>query len=349
MAGRANPLTKRVTTPASAEFTWSMPAGDFRAFMDSMQRLGYDTAPLMGVAGLKDADLADPDVRIPCEALGAIASLAQRTRFTPNLPLELARVTPLGAYPLLDYVVVTSDTAGSAVRQLARYARLVGNPVVIDVHDDSGTDVRVELSSGTAPFGIEFLASLMILHLHRETDGRFAASSIAFRHALDDAHAFGQILGCTVRSGSSWSGMVVPQEAWQLPLRRRDPVLRGLLESQADDLLARLPQRAGLVAEVQRALTARVISGDARIGTIARQLAMSGRTLQRRLAAEGVSYQQLVDDARKEAAWRYLAEPTLAIGEVAYLVGYSEPAPFHRAFKRWYGMTPDAARRRGPA
>jgi hypothetical protein len=67
--------------------------------MDSMQRLGYDTAPLMGVAGLKDADLADPDVRIPCEALGAIASLAQRTRFTPNLPLELARVTPLGAYP----------------------------------------------------------------------------------------------------------------------------------------------------------------------------------------------------------------------------------------------------------
>ena len=232
------------------------------------------------------------------------------------------------------------------MRQLARYARLVGNPVVIDVHDDSGTDVRVELSSGAAPFGIEFLSSLMILHLHRETEGRFTASSINFQHAPDDAHAFAQILGCTVRGGSSWNGVVVPRESWQLPLRRRDPVLRGLLESQADAALARLPQRGGLAAEVQRALTARAISGDARIGTIARQLAMSGRTLQRRLAAEGVSYQQLVDDARKEAAWRYLAEPTLAIGEVAYLVGYSEPAPFHRAFKRWYGMTPDAARRR---
>jgi AraC-like DNA-binding protein len=80
--------------------------------------------------------------------------------------------------------------------------------------------------------------------------------------------------------------------------------------------------------------------------TVARQLAMSGRTLQRRLAAEGVSYQQLLDDTRKEAAGRLLIESTLAIAEVAYLVGYSEPAPFHRAFRRWYGVTPEAFRNR---
>ena len=73
---------------------------------------------------------------------------------------------------------------------------------------------------------------------------------------------------------------------------------------------------------------------------------MSGRTLQRRLASEGVSYQQLLDETRKEAAVRYISEPTLAICEVAYLVGYSEPAPFHRAFKRWYGMTPEAFRQK---
>ena len=78
-----------------------------------------------------------------------------------------------------------------------------------------------------------------------------------------------------------------------------------------------------------------------RIDALARELAMSSRTLQRRLAAERVSYQELLDDVRKQAAARYLAEPTLAICEVAYLVGYSEPAPFHRAFRRWYGMTPE--------
>ena len=85
------------------------------------------------------------------------------------------------------------------------------------------------------------------------------------------------------------------------------------------------------------------------MGAIARQLAVSGRTLQRRLAAEGVSFQQLVDDARKEAAGRYIGEASLAISEVAYLVGYSEPAPFHRAFKRWYGMTPEGFRQQTKA
>jgi AraC-like DNA-binding protein len=143
---------------------------------------------------------------------------------------------------------------------------------------------------------------------------------------------------------ASWSGVSVPGEAWQLPLRRRDLILRHMLEGHANEILARLPARTGLALEVQRALTSRVAGGDIRIESIARQFAMSARTLQRKLADEQISYQRLLDDARKEAAGRYITESSLAIGEIAYLIGYSEPAPFHRAFKRWYGMTPDAFR-----
>jgi AraC-like DNA-binding protein len=60
------------------------------------------------------------------------------------------------------------------------------------------------------------------------------------------------------------------------------------------------------------------------------------------LAEEGTSFQKLVDEARREAAGKYLRQSALAIGETAYLLGYSEPAPFHRAFKRWYATTPEA-------
>jgi len=133
---------------------------------------------------------------------------------------------------------------------------------------------------------------------------------------------------------------------WELPLRRRDPVLRHLLEVQADAVLSRLSPRTGFASDVQRVLASRVAGGDASVSAVGREFAMSDRTLQRRLAAEGVSYQDLLDDARKEAAGRYLRDSTLAIGEVAYLVGYSEPAPFHRAFKRWYGVTPQDFRRK---
>ena len=345
MTARANPLTERVTNRASsAGSEWSAPSGEFRVLLDSLGRLGYDAGTLLARAGLDDVNLGDPDARIPCEAYGTVLSRAQQERFTPNLALELARLTPMGAYPLLDYLVLTSDTVGAGVQQLSRYFRIVGNPVVIHPREDVDP-IRVEISA-PAPFSVEYVASLMVLHFRNETDGRFAAALVAFQHNPDDAVGFGRILGCPVQPAASWNGVALPLEAWRLPLRRRDPVLRQVLESQANNILARLPTRSGLALEVQRALAARVAGGDTQIGSLAREMAMSGRTLQRRLAAEGVSYQELLEDARKEAAGRYMSESTLAICEIAYLVGYSEPAPFHRAFKRWYGMTPEAFRQK---
>lgn len=347
MAARAISLTGRATTPASdTVYLWSMPAHDVRTFVNGLGRLGYDRDALLASAGLSDAGLEDPDVRIPCEVLGTILSSAQRTRFTPNLGLELARISPLGTSPLLDYLVVTSDTVGAGVRQLARYLRLIGNPVFLEVDDAGGGEICVAMGSGAAPFSYEYVASLMVLHFRAETDGRFAATSISFQHTPDDVGQFERILGCAVRGASEWNRLSISPDAWHLPLRRRDPVLRHVLESHADHIAARLPKRHGLALDVQRALAARVAGGDTRIGIVARELAMSGRTLQRRLEAEGVSYQQLLDDARKEAAGRHISDPALAICEIAYLVGYAEPAPFHRAFKRWYGMTPDVFRQK---
>jgi AraC-like DNA-binding protein len=109
-------------------------------------------------------------------------------------------------------------------------------------------------------------------------------------------------------------------------------------------LVERLSNRTGVALEVQRVLVARVTGGDTKIESVASQLTMSARTLQRRLTEEGVSYQELLDGARKQAAEQYLSESSLAIGEVAYLVGFSEPAAFHRAFKRWFGLTPERFR-----
>ena len=251
MTAHANSLTERVTKPAaSSGSAWTMPANDLRALINAIGRCGYHVDTLLASAGLRDNDLNDPDARIPCEAVGALLSRAQQERFTPNLALELARLTPAGAYPLLDYLVLTSDTVGAGVRQLAHYFRLIGSPAVIDLHEDVDP-VRVELTGAPASFTVEFNASLMILHFRNETDGRFAAANVSFRHTPDDVVGFERVLGCPVQPASRWNGVSVPLEAWRLPLRRRDPVLRQILESQANDILARLPNRSGLALEVQ--------------------------------------------------------------------------------------------------
>ena len=98
MAARANSLTEHATDAVRhVDYAWSMPATDVRAFLEAFERLGYGAERLLASAGIPTADISDPDARIPCEHFGRIVSAAQEQRFTPNLAMELARVTPLGA------------------------------------------------------------------------------------------------------------------------------------------------------------------------------------------------------------------------------------------------------------
>ena len=188
--------------------------------------------------------------------------------------------------------------------------------------------------------------TLNLLHFREQTENQFRASDASFCHTPDDVAEMERVLGCPVYPGASWNGWALARETWQLPLRRRDPGVSRLLQRQADEAMARLPPMEDVAADVRRALAPRLGGGDTRIETIARALATSSRSLQRRLAVAGVSYRQLLDQARKEAAEGFLRDSRFAIGEVAYSLGYSEPAAFDRAFRRWRNETPQAFRQR---
>jgi len=154
---------------------------------------------------------------------------------------------------------------------------------------------------------------------------------------------FSKILRVPVIPGSTWSGFQLSPEAATLPLRRRDPTLHGVLENAAKGLPS-AASPSDLASDLRRALAARLMGGDLRVQSVARALGTTSRTLQRRLAESGLSYNEVLDAMRRDAAAQYLAGESFSIGEIAYLLGYSEPAAFHRAFKRWHGTTPAAYR-----
>ena len=321
------------------------PVRDLRAFLDAFGRLGYDTGDLLSAAELKPSDLEDPDSQVPCSATGAIIARAQKLRPFLNIALRLAVETPLGAYPLLDYLVVSSDSVGEAFERLQRYLRIVGNPVDLEIFADQDP-ARVVASCPSSPFALEYVLSLAVLHLGRETGGRLKVAALEFAHSVDDVAEFERRLRCPVHAQSGWSGFLIPRVSWQLPLRRRDAILHGVLRRQADEVVARSPRITSAAFEVARLLALRVAGRDTRLQVLARQMGTSARTLQRKLAEEGVSYHALLEEARRRAAEGYLAEPTLSVGEIGYLLGYSEPAAFHRAFRRWHRSTPAAYRQR---
>ena len=346
MTARADRLTKRAN-PSDREgpVPSSDPAGTVRVFVDALERLDYRMEPLLAAAGISRPDLDDPDTRIPCTVWVTMFCRALEERPMKNAGMRLATVTPIGAFPLIDYLIVTSRNIGEGLERLARYLRLGEAPSIPTLQ--TGEDpIRVIFEGRDTPMSAEFSVTLNVLHFREETEDRFRAAYASFSHTPDDVAEMERVLDCPVHTGASWNGWALSRETWQLPLRRRDAVLGQLLQRQADEAIGRLPPMDGVALDVRRALASRVGGGDTRIQAVARTLATSARSLQRRLAAAGCSYQQLLDLARKDAAERYLSDSPLSIGEVAYLLGYSEPAAFNRAFKRWHDETPQAFRKR---
>ena len=313
-----------------------------------LAQLGYDLDSLLAMAGLQREDVENPDAVISPSACAAVLAAAQRERRVANLPLQLAVHTPIGTTPLLDYLIVSSESVGQGLERLARYLRLV-NPGIRLVVDRDSHPVRVVIERARGAFETELTVALSVLRFRRETDEQLQAAHASFTHEPDDVAEYAEVLGCPIRVRASWNGWVLSKAAMSLPLRRRDPVLRRWLERQAADILARLPAHGDVRDEVRSALSNQLTAGDMRIDVVARRLATTPRTLQRRLSRAGTSFAALCDDARKRAAQTYLADMTLSIAEVAYLLGYSEPTAFHRAFKRWHGTTPHAFRARTAA
>jgi AraC-like DNA-binding protein len=316
-------------------------AGAVRGLLGAFERLGHHVPSLLSAAGLKPSDLDDPDARIPCAAVGAVFGIAQQRRPLKSLGLRLAQETPLGAYPLIDYLIVTSSTVGEGLRRYARHSLLTGAPLHIEIREDERPiRVIIDFPSGDS----EYTISLTLLHLRREAACTLRAEWVSFAHQPDDRAAFEEVFGCPVRVNAPWSGFALSYEAWQLPMRRRDAILQRVLERHAADVVAKIPAGDDWVTQLRRVLARRVAGGDTRVSATARDLGTSVRTLQRRLATTGISYQEVLDQSRCQAAERHLADAALSIAEVAWLIGYSEPSAFHRAFKRWRGVSPHSFR-----
>jgi AraC-like DNA-binding protein len=124
-----------------------------------------------------------------------------------------------------------------------------------------------------------------------------------------------------------------------------NPELARINDQTVIDYLARF-DRENTAMQVRSRLIEHLPAGNPRHAAIARALNLSPRSLQRKLKNEGTSFKTLLENTRRELALQYVRESHRSLGEVAYLLGYSEPGNFTRAFTRWTGMAPQDFRYR---
>jgi AraC-like DNA-binding protein len=316
--------------------------------------LGADLPQLLAATGFDPTVLDDPDARISLVQEEALWQQAVRQTGDPAFGLHAAELLRPGAFDVLDYAVRTAPDLREALQRLVRYHRLVHDLAVFTVNEAPGQAACIEhrfAVPGIQPcrHALEFKFASVLVIGAQVTGAPMQALQVSFPHAAPPAlDEYRRIFGVEPVFMAPAATLTLGRDLLARPLAADAGLSRIVLE-HADRLLQARQQEAdgadGLVARVSRCLAEHLCNGPPSLSALARQLHMSERSLQRRLEAEGTRFAALVDAVRKDLALRYLADPRLALGEVAYLLGFAEPSPFHRAFKRWTGTTPAAMRR----
>ena len=314
---------------------------------------GASRDAIEAAAGFSASQAADPDARISLTVESALWDAGARLTGDPDFGLHSAERLRPGMFDVIDYAIRTAPNLRVALERLARYNRIEHDVAVFTIID-RGDVTRVEhrFGGGTAVqsrHAAEFTLAATVVVGGQLTGTHVAPRAVAFLHAPPASTTeHERVFGVTPSFLQAVNAVEWHRDTLERPNPNADPALARTILRHAEALLAARPEPVASHSDRVRAiLTSGLGDGDVTLARVARMLKMSERSLQRRLADEHVTFDGLLDDLRRQLATRYLADPTIGISEVAYLLGYSEPSPFHRAFKRWTGTTPADARRGG--
>ncbi|MCY1274418.1 putative HTH-type transcriptional regulator [compost metagenome] len=327
----------------------SVSASITQAVLHAAQRLGLARDDLLAACGLQETQLSDPDARVPFAVQEHLWRLLGERLPVTEPGLAIGRHLAPGPFSVLGYLLQSSATLGDALAAGLRYQRLVGEGGEL-LLDERGDELRLiyrplhpELPA-TRTRVLALMAFWVQMMVPLLDDFRLLRAD--FGHAEPAELApYAEVFGAPLRFAASDYALVLPASLRGAPLIQANPPLQQLLRQHAEALLARLPSE-GLVARVVTLLGAQLAHGEPDRAELARTLHLSERTLQRRLAEEGSSYQQLLNDTRRQLAERHLRDGQLPAAEIALLLGYSEPSVFFRAFRHWTGLTPGEYRAR---
>lgn len=297
-------------------------------------------AELFAKADLTKEIALDPEARVSPAQFCVAWAEALRLSGDPALALAIAKATPPGAFGIVEYVCRSQKTLKGALEQWCRYLAILDDAVEVRLEGASLRVVRE--SEAPAPASHELCFALVFLRA-RELAKGVTVAEVRYTHRSSEAERHRAFFGAPVVFGARHTEMIFDRDVLDLPLATADENLAAILVPAAEEKRARRPKEPPFTDQVSRALRSALSTDDAQLGAVAKRMGMTGRSLQRRLKDEGTSFQDLREKTRRALASHYLAED-LSLSEIAFLLGFSEPSAFFRAFKRWTGKTPLEAR-----
>src|SRR5881227_1053499 len=334
-------------------------AGYPKALLDFAVSRGAHRRTLIARSQLCPEDLEDQDNRIPLANYLALLKAGIELCNEPALSLLFGEAVRLQDISLVGLIGVAFDNVESVRRQVNRYA-----PLTLDA-DDGGTADAIEFVRENGDVWMKFTSELykanplltesgfarnvcgaralvasMLASLPSLANLQFP-KAIRFTHAEPSYRAeYDRIFGVPLFFGSHMNALLIDEAILNMKLPRTNPYLSEIMSARADELLKSLERSKTLRGRVENLLVPVLHTGEATVEMIASKLGLSRQTLFRKLKAEGVTFEQVLDELRHQLALYYLNGKKVSVNQTAYLVGFSEPASFSRAFKRWTGSSP---------
>lgn len=257
--------------------------------------------------------------------------------------LRLARGIAPRHFGVVGFAALACKTLGEALQRLERYHRSVYDANVAQVRPCAeGISIEWGVERGRPGPLVDETAIAALVQLTREFTGQpLRALAVDFVNRRPaDVRPYEDFFGGPVRFDQPATRVVLAARDLALPLRGADAALLALLDAQAERLLQEVASVSEPVGVWRQALVGLIRAGRNSLADLAHSLQMSPRSLQRRLAEQGQSFQALLGQTRQQLAEAYLRDPNVELAEVALLLGYSEQSAFTRAFRQWTGQAP---------
>ena len=314
---------------------------------------GQSRAQVLEAAAIDPALLNGSDERIPARALYAVHRAIERLLGNDTWALEIAEALPKGSYGVAEYIFRSQNTLEESLRAVVRYFSLLSEITELRLAQSSrgivleATHLDPEIRGSVHRTLYQNLLSA-ILHLAREITGEhLVPERVEFPFAApSDLTKYSQVFGVAPQFDSETATMYFDHVAASTSVMGADPNLSGILERHADQLLSRKLGDSEFLVSVRKVVLKQLHGGDTSLETIARQLSMSNRSVQRRLGESGLTFKEVLSEMRYTLARQCLEESRFSVDEIAFLLGYSDNSAFVKAFKRWSRVTPGQYRAR---
>jgi AraC-like DNA-binding protein len=285
-----------------------------------------------------------PDTRIPIETYLHIQDEAADFVNDPYFGLHVGEFAEAGSWSILGYVMMNCRNVGEAFEKSTRYSRVIGNLIEVRIERYLDKSKLLFFTSPQAPemsrhcFDTSFSTTICMLRNFTGVD--LHPLEVTFTYAEPESRSeYERIFQCPILFGQQQNSFTIDTSVFNTPILMANPSLLEHFEEYTQEFLFEMDRRNEHTRVVTKIILTHLDDEGLSIEKVAKEMAISVRTLQKQLKEEGVIFSDLLREIRQKLAQKYLRE-NYSVEQITYLLGFSEPSAFRKAFKKWSGVTP---------